>query len=142
MHMRRLVPPENPRAACFSFKSRDFRNHYEVKQLVESSIGIEITHLQYDPLYVHSANSCSDTRHRWIITYRKPSEMETAARRGLEINGNKTMLRPWDEVVNCELEAYQIFRADQRRHALVNALQRVDQRRRALDEALKNQSNV
>ena len=136
--MRRFVPPENPLAACFSFKARDFRTHEEVKDLLEGQIGIKITSLQYDPLYVHSANSCGDTRHRWIFTYNRETEVETATRRGLELSGNKTMVRRWDEVVNCELEAYQLYRADQRSKAMYNALLRVNQRRKALDDALRH----
>ncbi|KAK3092088.1 hypothetical protein FSP39_025071 [Pinctada imbricata] len=142
MHMRRSAPQENPTAVCFSFKTRDYRTHEEVKEILERNVGIRITSLQYDPLYVHSANSCSDTRSRWIVTYRRRYDAGQACKQGFEMNGNKIMIRKLDDVINCELEAYHLYRADMRRKALYNALLRVDERRKALNEALKKQKNA
>lgn len=49
MYMRKHRPTPNPFAICFSFRENDNYNHTEVKDILESQIGLKVRSVQYDP---------------------------------------------------------------------------------------------
>ncbi|XP_062585729.1 uncharacterized protein LOC134247366 [Saccostrea cucullata] len=112
MYMRKNRPPPNPFAVCFSFRENDDYTHIDVRDILETQLGLKVRSVQYDPLSIRSSDP--DVGTRWIVTYATPAECEFVASKGVEVNGDKIAIKLLDDVINCECEAYALWREDER----------------------------
>ncbi|XP_053396483.1 uncharacterized protein LOC128556219 [Mercenaria mercenaria] len=95
------APRQNLKSAvCFSLRDSWKYDHVQVKRLVETQIQCEVKTLQFDPVSVRSADG--SVLDRWIVTFGSNRDCSRAVENGLSVDGDKVVVRSWDEIVREE----------------------------------------
>lgn len=97
---------------CFSFCENDNYNYIEVKDILELQIGFKVCFVQYDFLLICLLDV--DVGMRWIVMYVILVECEFVVSKGFEVNGDKIVIKLFDDVINCECEVYILYKEEER----------------------------
>ncbi|XP_033754989.1 uncharacterized protein LOC117337939 [Pecten maximus] len=112
MYMRRCYPMEQPLSLCFSLRD-DNRSHAAVKNWVEQESGLKVAAIQYDPISIR-AGVMVGTGSRWVITMTTLEDCRKLLQQGLQVNGEKVIVRWLDDICVCEFDAYKIHCQEQK----------------------------
>ncbi|XP_069113189.1 uncharacterized protein [Argopecten irradians] len=112
MYMRRTFPMEQPLSLCFSLRD-DTRSHAAVKKWVERQSGLKVAAIQYDPVSIR-AGVMVGTGSRWIITMTSLEDCRKLLQQGLEVDGEKVVVRWLDDICVYEFDAYKIHCQEQK----------------------------
>lgn len=104
---------EQPLSMCFSLPD-DSLSHVAVKRWVEASTGLNVAAVQYDPVSVR-AGVAMGSGSRWIVTMTSLEDCRKLLRMGLEVDGEKVIVKWLDDVCVCEFDAYKIHCQEQKR---------------------------
>lgn len=105
--MRRELPPPMPLTVCFNLDENSL-NHSVIKKTIENRIGISPAVLQYEPISDYMSNL--GTIGRWLATFKNQESCKKLASEGLHMYGERIWVRPYDNVVKEEYEAYRLYR--------------------------------
>ncbi|XP_069113190.1 uncharacterized protein [Argopecten irradians] len=91
----------------------DTRSHAAVKKWVERQSGLKVAAIQYDPVSIR-AGVMVGTGSRWIITMTSLEDCRKLLQQGLEVDGEKVVVRWLDDICVYEFDAYKIHCQEQK----------------------------
>lgn len=112
MHMRSSIPPPSPYSVCFSLRCNDEYSHQEILDLLRRKTGVTPRTIRHDPVDVRAGNA--DVPSRWIVDFRNPEDTRSILQNGLEINGEKIILKALDDVYKLEFQAHRLRLEEER----------------------------
>lgn len=115
MHMRNSLPAPSPNSVCFSLRSNEEYTHKEIIDLVKNKTGFKPRTIQYDPVDVRAGNS--EVPSRWVVEFGSAAETKSFLLNGLEICGEKVIVKLLDDVHKMEFTAYKLKQEELRKLA-------------------------
>ncbi|XP_052103526.1 uncharacterized protein LOC127737013 [Mytilus californianus] len=104
MEMRKSLPPKSPNSVVFTLRNNDGYTDKAILDLIERETGLKAMSLQYDPVNVRTGNSKVPSR--WIAEFGFQDDVQLILQNGLEVNGEKVVVKLLDNVHKMEFEAY------------------------------------
>ncbi|CAC5389621.1 unnamed protein product [Mytilus coruscus] len=104
MEMRKSLPPKSPNSVVFTLRNNDGYTDKAILDLIKQETGLKAVSLQYDPVNVRTGNSKVPSR--WIAEFGFQDDVQLILKNGLEVNGEKVVVRLLDNVHKMEFEAY------------------------------------
>ncbi|XP_063427288.1 uncharacterized protein LOC134710821, partial [Mytilus trossulus] len=104
MEMRKCLPPKSPNSVVFTMRNNEEYTYNEILDLIKQETGLKAVSLQYDPVDVRTGNSKVPSR--WIAEFGFQDDVRLILQNGLQINGEKVVVRLLDNVHKMEFEAY------------------------------------
>ncbi|CAC5396162.1 unnamed protein product [Mytilus coruscus] len=115
MQMRKSLPTPSPNSVCFSLRSNEEYTHQEIMDLIKNKTGFKPRTIQYDPVDVRAGNS--EVPSRWVVEFGSAEETKSFLQNGLEICGEKVIVKLLDEVHKMEVTAYKLKQEELRKLA-------------------------
>ncbi|VDI29811.1 Hypothetical predicted protein [Mytilus galloprovincialis] len=128
MHMRNSLPAPSPNSVCFSLRSNEEYTHKEIIDLVKNKTGFKPHTIQYDPVDVRAGNS--EVPSRWVVEFGSAAETKSFLQNGLEICGEKVIVKLLDDVHKMEYTAYKLKQEELRKLAERQAMAYVPRKSR------------
>ncbi|OWF48213.1 hypothetical protein KP79_PYT14492 [Mizuhopecten yessoensis] len=118
MYMRKSYPREQPLSLCFSLRD-DRLSHATIKRWIERETGLKVAAIQYDPVSIRAGEHLN-IGSRWVVTMTTLEDCRKLLQQGLEVDGEKVMVRWLDDICVCEFDAYKIYCQDQKQTKIRN----------------------